>query len=206
MERRRAIFIAVIVVALAAAVGLAITLNRSSSEPKDKTAPPPSSTAPNDSTATTGPTDSVPQVIEPDELAAAHKVMRDYLVTVGTYTYTTDAAAWTAKARALTDGSKSMAEQTSLPTGRAWAECEKTKCSSTATADLKRDTVISNAPVEGAGRTVTTLATTTVTLHQDKVSNQATEFAITATYTNGAWKISSLQLSRVGNAGLAEDN
>lgn len=205
MERRRAIVIAVILVAFAAAIGLAITLNRSSPAPKDAAASPPTDTVPDSGTATAGPADSVPQVIEPDELAAAHKVMRDYLITVGTYTYATDAHAWTAQARALTDGSKSMADLTRLPTGRARAECEKTKCSSTATADLKRDTVISNEPVEGAGRTVTTLASTTVTLHQDKVSDQVTEFAITATHIRGDWKISSLQLSRVGDAGLAED-
>ncbi|MEU1827163.1 hypothetical protein ABZ502_32645 [Streptomyces abikoensis] len=203
VERRRAITIAVILVGLAAAVGLAITLNRSSPKHDKEAAPPAQNTAPQDNVPS-GPLDSVPAVVEPDELAAAHKIMREYLVAIGTYTYRSDSASWTAKARAFTDGSKSMGDQTSLPTGRAWAECVKSKCSSTATADLKRDTVISNAPVEGAGRSVTTLAATTVTLHQDKTTTQTTEFQITAAYTGGEWKVSSLQLATVGNAGIEE--
>ncbi|MFJ4879609.1 hypothetical protein ACIP93_31025 [Streptomyces sp. NPDC088745] len=206
MERRRAVIIAAALIALAAFVGLAVALNRSSpeGEKKDTTAPAPDATS--EPSTPAGTVDSVPAVIEPQELAAAHTVMREYLITLGTYTYRTDAAAWTAKARELTDGSPAIVDQTTLPTGRAWAECERTKCSSTATADLKRDTVISNAPVDGAGRSVTTLASTTVRLHQEEQTSQSTDFQITATYTKGEWKISGLQLAGVGDAGTTESS
>ncbi|MFE3631564.1 hypothetical protein [Streptomyces goshikiensis] len=204
MERRRAIIIAAVVVVIAAVIGAVIAITRSSHDPSTRAAVPPSTPDNGADSPSAAPADSVPQVIEPDELAAAHRVMRDYLITIGTYTSSTDSKAWTAKARELTDGSPSMAEQTTLPTGRTWAECVRTKCSSTATADLTRDTVISNAPVDGAGRSVTTLASTTVTLSQARSTTQTTEFAITASYADGTWKISSLQLSKVGDAGMPE--
>ncbi|MFF4187075.1 hypothetical protein ACFYZ9_28175 [Streptomyces sp. NPDC001691] len=204
MERRRAVIIAAALIALAAFVGLAVALNRNSpeGEKKDTTAPTPDTTS--EPSTPAAPIDSVPAVVEPQELAAAHTVMREYLITLGTYTYRTDAGAWTAKARELTDGSPAIVDQTTLPTGPAWAECERTKCSSTATADLKRDTVISNAPVDGAGRSVTSLASTTVRLHQEEQTSQSTDFQITATYTKGEWKISGLQLASVGDAGTTE--
>lgn len=204
MERRRAIIVAVALVAVAALAGLAISLSRSSPPPEAKDTPSSANTSEPETSAEPDSGDSVPAVISPEELASAHSVMRNYLVAVGTYTYQTDEKAWKAKAQALTDGSKSMSEQTSLPADRAWADCVKTKCSSTATAHLERDTVLSNAPVDGAGRSVTTLASTAVTLHQDKSSTQSTDFAITATYTSGEWKISGLQLAGVGNAGISE--
>ncbi|MGW7316327.1 hypothetical protein [Streptomyces sp. NPDC054865] len=207
MERRRAIIVAAALIALAAFVGLAITLNRNDPKDEKRASPQPPNEASRPNAPTT-PLDSVPVVIEPQELADAHKVMHAYLTTVGTYTYRTDSTAWTVKARALTDGSKNMTDQTTLPTGTAWAECEKTMCSSTATAELQRDTILSNAPVEGAGRSVTTLATTTVVLHQDQdqETTQSTSFQVTATYTSGEWRVSGLQLAGVGDAGTAETN
>ncbi|MFF3734039.1 hypothetical protein ACFYXM_27965 [Streptomyces sp. NPDC002476] len=206
MERRRAIVIAVALIALAAFVGLAVTLSRSSPEAEKQDAVDPTQEAASEPSTPAAPLDSVPAVIEPQELADAHRVMRNYLVTLGTYTYRTTTGEWRAKAHALTDGSPAILDQTTLPTGRAWAECQRTKCSSTATADLKRDTVLSNAPVDGAGRSVTTLATTTVRLHQEKQTSQSTEFQITATYTSGKWKVSGLQLASVGDAGTTESS
>lgn len=203
MERRRATIIAAALIAVAAFVGLAVNLSRSGPEDHKRSAPPPRHDIPRHSTPPR-PSDSVPAVIEPQELAAAHEVMREYLAALGTYTYRTDIAAWTAKTRALTDGSRSMTDQTSLPTGRAWAECKKTQCSSIATADLQRDTVLSNAPVDGAGRSVTTFASTAVTVRQQKKTTQHTDFQITATFARGHWKISGLQLAGVGNAGIDE--
>jgi hypothetical protein len=206
VERRRAVIIAAALIALAALVGLTISHSRSSPEGEKKdTAAPTQSTA-SEPSLPAAPVDTVPAVIEPQELADAHEVMREYLITLGTYTYRTNASEWTAKARALTDGYHAILDQTTLPTGRAWAECERTKCSSTATADLKRDTVLSNAPVDGAGRSVTTLASTTVHLHQEKQTSQTTEFQITATYTGGEWKVSGLQLAGVGDAGTTESS
>ncbi|MFI5749062.1 hypothetical protein ACIBBE_24720 [Streptomyces sp. NPDC051644] len=206
MERRRAIIIAAALIALAAFVGLAVTLSRSSPEGEKKDTAAPTQTDTSESSTPAPPLDSVPAVIEPQELADAHKVMHEYLTALGTYTYRTNADEWTAKARGLTDGSQAILDQTNLPTGQAWAECEWTKCSSTATADLKRDTVLSNAPVDGAGRSVTTLASTTVRLHQEKQTSQSTEFQVTATYTSGEWKVSGLQLADVGDAGITESS
>ncbi|MFI1225897.1 MULTISPECIES: hypothetical protein [unclassified Streptomyces] len=207
MERRRAIVIAATLVGLAVLIGLAVSLSRSSpDQKKDQAATASTPDTAIESTTASPPLDSVPTVIEPEELADAHAVMRKYLTALGSYTYRTDTAQWTARTRALTDGSPAITDQTTLPTGRAWAQCVQTNCSSTATADLRRDTVLSNAPVDGAGRSVTTLASTTVRLHQDKQTSQSTNFQITATFTSGEWKISGLQLAGVGDAGTTESS
>ncbi|MEV8335680.1 hypothetical protein [Streptomyces niveus] len=204
MDQRRAIIIAAALIALASLTGLAIAFGRSSPQGEKKSAVPTSSDLPVVNDTPQRPLDSVPAVIEPEELTKAHEAMREYLTVLGTYTYQTERAAWSAKARALTDGSSNMKDLTSLPTGRTWAVCEQTRCSSTATAELTRDTVMSNAPVEGSGRSVTTLASTTVTLHERQKTTQKTAFQLTATYTQGEWKISGLQLAGVGDAGTSE--
>ncbi|MFJ9379368.1 hypothetical protein [Streptomyces sp. NPDC101455] len=208
MDRRRSIILAVSLVAVAVVAGLLVASRSQRHSPTAAAAP--STTTTGSATTTDEDTDqsadNVPPVITSEELAAAHGVMRAYLTALGTYTYSTDPAVWTLTTKALTDGSKSITQQTTLPTGRAWAQCEQSRCSSTATATLQRDTVISNAPVDGAGRSVTTLASTDVTLHQNTTSTQSNSFSVTATYTHGAWKVSGLQLAGVGDAGSPEDS
>lgn len=142
-------------------------------------------------------------IVAGSDIAAAHQAMLSYLQALGSYTSTDRQASWQRAALAYTTGSGSIRDFTTLPSGRAWAECQHFRCTSTSTARLLRDTATTNLPGSGALPQVVSYVDlkTAITGHGMPTSSQDTQFTITASQVSGDWKVSGCTFAGIGDSG-----
>ncbi|MFE9257586.1 hypothetical protein [Streptomyces sp. NPDC006879] len=175
------------------------------------------------STATTGARDSrsgsggsgagrtaavgdVPPVIEPAELLAAHQVMVEYLAGLNTYRYSDHKSAWASPLLALTHGDEALRKETALPSGREWANCRESRCSSRGEARVVRDAMIAEDLVRGSGPMVSSVVEVTAARSEDgrATGAETNSWLVSARKSGGDWKVSAFDLFGLGNVGASD--
>ena len=146
-------------------------------------------------------------VLSGDDITAAHRVMVSYLQSLGSYSSSDRQPSWRKAALAFTDGSSPIKSFTHLPTGKAWATCQQTHCTSQSTARVLHDTATTNVAGSGGGPQVVSYVdlTTRLTAKGTQPSTQHTQFTITATQVGDAWKVSGCTFAGVGDTGANGD-
>ncbi|WP_237292907.1 hypothetical protein [Streptomyces katrae] len=156
--------------------------------------------------AQTGAADSVPPIVRPDDLAAAHRVMAEYMSGLSTYKHTDTAASWTPPLLDRTVRSEEMKQLTVLPTGKAWAECQQAKCSSVGQAVVRRDAQISDELARGSGQTISSVVEVTATRSKDgrKAETETNTWLVSARKVGGEWQLAGFDIYGLGNVGAPE--
>jgi hypothetical protein len=158
---------------------------------------------PGTSTGDTGGDD----VLTGGDISAAHQVMVSYLQSLGSYTSADRQASWQKAALAFTDGNSAIRSFTHLPTGKAWASCEQTHCSSQSTARVIRDTATTNVAGSGGNPQVVSYMDLATTLRSQgtKADTEHTQFTVTATQADNGWKVTGCTFAGVGDTGANGD-
>ncbi len=169
-------------------------------------APGSNSSQPNDGDPGTS-VDNGNDVLTGGDIDSAHQVMVSYLQSLGSYTSADRQASWQKAALAFTDGNSAIRSFTHLPTGKAWASCVQTQCSSQSTARVIRDTATTNIAGSGASPQVVSYMDLATTLRSRgaKADTQHTQFTVTATQTDNGWKVSGCTFAGVGDSGANGD-
>jgi hypothetical protein len=166
--------------------------------------PPPATSTPQQQQTSA---DSGNSVLSGDDTTTAHQVMVSYLQSLGSYTYTDRQPSWQKAALAFTNNSTTIRAFTTLPSGKSWAQCEQTKCSSQSTARVLHDTATTNVAGSGGGPQIVSYVdlATRLTGQGTQGSTQHTQFTITATEIGDSWKVSGCTFAGVGDQGANGD-
>lgn len=167
--------------------------------------PPPATNSPQQPQQTTA--DSGNSVLSGDDITAAHQMMVSYLQSLGSYTYADRQPSWQKAALAFTNNSTQIRAFTKLPSGKSWAECEQTKCSSQSTARVLHDTATTNVAGSGGGPQIVSYVDLVTRLSGTGTasSTQQTQFTVTATQLGDSWKVSGCTFAGVGDQGANGD-
>jgi hypothetical protein len=171
-------------------------------------APGSNSSQPNDGDpGTSANTDNGDDVLTGGDIGAAHQVMVSYLQSLGSYTSADRQTSWQKAALAFTDGNSAIRSFTQLPSGKAWASCLQTHCSSQSTARVIRDTATTNVAGSGGNPQVVSYLDLATTLRSQgaKADTEHTQFTVTATQTDNGWKVSGCTFAGVGDSGANGD-
>ncbi|MEU3469813.1 hypothetical protein ABZ716_18120 [Streptomyces sp. NPDC006687] len=158
------------------------------------------------SAAQSGSADSVPPIVKPDDLAAAHRVMAEYMSGLSTYKHTDTAASWTPPLLDRTVRNEEMKQLTVLPTGKAWAECQQAKCSSVGKAIVRRDAQIADELARGSGQMISSVVEVTATRSKDghKTETETNTWLVSARKSGGEWQVAGFDIYGLGNVGAPE--
>ncbi|MFE0579097.1 hypothetical protein [Streptomyces sp. NPDC058874] len=150
--------------------------------------------------------DSVPPIVQPAELAEAHRAMAAYMAGLSTYTYTDQSAAWSKPLLDLTVSDERMKGLTALPTGKAWDTCQVARCSSTGKASVVRDGMIAQDLVNGGGSLVSSVVSLTSVRSENgkQTLTETNSWLVSARKDAGSWKVSGFDLQGLGNVGADE--
>ncbi|WP_327316707.1 hypothetical protein [Streptomyces sp. NBC_01235] len=141
------------------------------------------------------------------EVAAAHEVMAKYMAGLSTYDHTSKSAAWSAPLLRLTTGDTQMEQVTALPTGKEWARCEADQCSSTGTATVVRDAMISDDLVRDSGRSISSVVNVTAARTADgKTVTESNKWLVTVKEESGAWVVSGFDIFGLGDVGASDES
>ncbi|GAA0323540.1 hypothetical protein GCM10010302_73380 [Streptomyces polychromogenes] len=162
--------------------------------------------APRSGTPQAGAADGVPLIVQPDDLAKAHRAMADYMAGVTTFKYTDNTASWSPRLLALTDGGETMKKRTVLPTEKAWAVCQQTKCSSTGKAFVRRDALIADELSRGSGQSISSVVEVTATRSGEggKTETETNTWLVSAHKGGGGWQVTGFDIYGLGNVGAPE--
>ncbi|MFD8145106.1 hypothetical protein [Streptomyces sp. NPDC059708] len=150
--------------------------------------------------------DGVPPIVKPDDLAKAHRAMADYMAGVSTFKYTDSTASWAPRLLELTDGGETMKKETALPSDKAWALCQQTKCSSTGKAFVRRDALIADELSRGSGQSISSVVevTATRTGEGSKTETETNTWLVSARKAGGGWQVTGFDIYGLGNVGAPE--
>lgn len=206
-----AVLAALVVVMVVVAVKMLPSDHHSAAKSSPSTAdnqlsapPPPATDTPQDQQTSA---DSGNSVLSGDDITAAHQVMVSYLQSLGSYTYTDRQPSWQKAALAFTNNSAPIKAFTKLPTGKSWAECEHSRCSSQSTARVVHDTATTNVHGSGGGPQIVSYVDVATQLSGQglRSTTQHTQFTVTATEINDTWKVSGCTFAGVGDQGANGD-
>ncbi|MFF4578260.1 hypothetical protein ACFY15_07670 [Streptomyces sp. NPDC001373] len=150
--------------------------------------------------------DGVAPIVQPADLAKAHRAMADYMAGVSTFKYTDSTASWAPRLLALTDGGETMKKQTVLPTDKAWAVCQQTKCSSAGKAFVRRDALIADELSRGSGQSISSVVEVTATRSGEggKSETETNTWLVSARRSGGGWQVTGFDIYGLGNVGAPE--
>ncbi|MEW1633222.1 hypothetical protein AB0469_04030 [Streptomyces sp. NPDC093801] len=153
-----------------------------------------------------GAADAVPSIVKPDDLAAAHRVMAEYMSGLNTYTHTDTAASWAPPLLDRTARNEEMKKLTVLPSGKAWATCQQAKCSSAGKAVVRRDALIADELTRGSGQTISSVVEVTATRSNggSKNETETNTWLVNARKTGNEWQVSGFDIYGLGNVGAPE--
>ncbi|MEV5873602.1 hypothetical protein AB0L75_05070 [Streptomyces sp. NPDC052101] len=141
------------------------------------------------------------------EVAKAHQVMASYMAGLNTYDHTSGASAWSKPLLGLTTGDTQMQQNTTLPKGKAWADCLAQRCSSKGTAAVVRDTVIADDVVRNSGRSISSLVRVTAAYTANgKTSTQSNDWLVTVKDDSGDWVVSGFNVFGLGDVGASDQS
>ncbi|MER6217317.1 hypothetical protein ABT213_25115 [Streptomyces sp. NPDC001674] len=148
----------------------------------------------------------VPLIVQPADLANAHRAMVDYMAGLNTFKYTDNTASWAPRLLALTDGGETMKKLTVLPTDKAWATCQQAKCSSAGRAAVRRDALIADELTRGSGQAISSVVEVTATRSGDgrKTETETNTWLVSARKSGGTWQVNGFDIYGLGNVGAPE--
>lgn len=132
--------------------------------------------------------------------------MADYMAGLNTFKYSDDTASWAPRLLALTEGGERMKKLTVLPTGKAWAVCQQSKCSSAGQAFVRRDALIADELTRGSGQTISSVVEVTATRSNDgtKAETETNTWLVSARKSGGKWQVNGFDIYGLGNVGAPE--
>ncbi|MET8293671.1 hypothetical protein ABZW02_06300 [Streptomyces sp. NPDC005180] len=153
-----------------------------------------------------GTSDGVPLIVQPEDLAKAHRAMADYMAGLSSFKYSDNTASWAPRLLALTDGGETMKKQTALPTDKAWAVCQQTKCSSAGKAFVRRDALIADELSRGSGQSISSVVEVTATRSAagGKTETETNTWLVSARRSGGGWQVTGFDIYGLGNVGAPE--
>ncbi|MEV7541331.1 hypothetical protein [Streptomyces sp. NPDC089915] len=153
-----------------------------------------------------GAADSVPPIVKPEDLAAAHRAMVTYMSGLSTYKHTDTAAAWAPPLLDHTVRNEEMKQLTVLPTGKTWAECQQAKCSSTGKAVVRRDAQIADDLARGSGQTISSVVEVTATRSKEgrNTETETNTWLVSARRSGAEWQVAGFDIYGLGNVGAPE--
>lgn len=162
--------------------------------------------APQSGAPQSGAADGVPLIVQPEDLAKAHRAMADYMAGMNTFKHTDNTASWAPRLLALTDGGETMKKQTVLPTNKAWAVCQQTKCSSAGKALVRRDALIADELSRGSGQSISSVVEVTATRSGEggKTETETNTWLVSARKSGGGWQVTGFDIYGLGNVGAPE--
>ncbi|MEU5632697.1 hypothetical protein ACIA8I_10455 [Streptomyces rishiriensis] len=141
------------------------------------------------------------------EVAEAHEVMAKYMAGLSTYDHASNPAAWSAPLLGLTSGDTQMKQATTLPAGKAWAQCEADRCSSKGTATVVRDAMISDDLVRGSGRSISSVVNVSAARTAGgKTVTESNRWLVTVKEESGEWVVSGFDIFGLGDVGASEES
>ncbi|WP_329412091.1 hypothetical protein OG802_19115 [Streptomyces sp. NBC_00704] len=141
------------------------------------------------------------------EVAEAHAVMTKYMAGLNTYDHASKPAAWSAPLLGLTTGDTQMEQVTTLPADKDWAQCEPDRCSSTGTATVVRDAMISDDLVRDSGRSISSVVDVTAARTAGgKTVTESNRWLVTVKEESGAWVVSGFDLFGLGDVGASDES
>ncbi|MCX4542406.1 hypothetical protein [Streptomyces sp. NBC_01565] len=149
---------------------------------------------------------AVPPIVTPDDLAAAHRVMSEYMSGLSTFKHTDTTASWVPPLLERTSSNVEMKKRTVLPSGKAWAVCQQAKCSSEGKAVVLRDALIADELARGSGQTISSVVEVTATRSDDgkKTEAETNTWLVSARKSSGEWQVTGFDIYGLGNVGAPE--
>lgn len=153
-----------------------------------------------------GSADAVPPIVKPDDLAAAHRVMSEYMSGLSTFKHTDTTASWVPPLLERTSSNAQMKKLTVLPSGKAWAVCQQAKCSSEGKAVVLRDALIADELARGSGQTISSVVKVTATRSDNgkKTETETNTWLVSARKSGGNWQVTGFDIYGLGNVGAPE--
>ncbi|MFD9378917.1 hypothetical protein ACFWBH_25860 [Streptomyces sp. NPDC059999] len=148
----------------------------------------------------------VPPIVQPADLAEAHRAMADYMAGLSTFKYTDNTASWVPRLLALTDGGETMKKLTVLPANKAWAACQQAKCSSAGRATVRRDALIADELTRGSGQAISSVVEVTAIRSSDgrQTETETNTWLVSARKNSGTWQVNGFDIYGLGNVGAPE--
>ncbi|MFJ9940664.1 hypothetical protein [Streptomyces erythrochromogenes] len=153
-----------------------------------------------------GAASGVPPIVQPDDLGEAHRAMAEYMAGLNTFKYSDETTSWAPRLLALTEGGERMKKLTVLPTGKAWAVCQQSKCSSEGQAFVRRDALIADELTRGSGQAISSVVEVTATRSNDgtKAETETNTWLVSARKSGGTWQVNGFDIYGLGNVGAPE--